>query len=147
MGKRKKLDRPNRVKLLVLLLLWIAVWNGIRLANAVVFWKTLKSYGTSPLYIAVSGGVWLAAGLIVSMGLWRGKAWSWAAALGGAAGYTSWYWFDRLVLQEPRANWPFAIIVTVLLLIFVSLSLLTYPTRIYLQKTAYERTTETSNPA
>lgn len=143
----KKPERPNRVSLLVLLYLWLAIWNTIRLAEAIVFWKTLKSYSTSPLYIAISGGIWLVAGLILSVGLWHGKAWSWAAAIGGTGGYTLWYWFDRLVLQEPRANWPFALVITVFLLIFVSLALLTHPTRIFLQKTAYERTTETSKPA
>jgi len=140
----RKPHRPNRVTLLAFLCLWLAIWNGIRLGQTLFFWKTLETYGASPWYIAVSGGTWLLLGLILTFGLWRGKAWAWVAALGSAAGYGSWYWFDRLVMQEPRSNWPFALGVTALLLIFAALSLFTRPTRIYFGN---DRTTRNSNPA
>lgn len=144
MRKGKRLNRPNRVKLLALLCLWLAIWNGIRLSQAIFFWQTLETYHARPVYIAVSGGIWLLLGLALTFGLWHGKPWAWYAALGGAAGYGSWYWFDRLILQEPRPSWPFAIGVMVLLLVYVAFTLFTRPTRIFFGN---ERRPQNSDPA
>jgi hypothetical protein len=130
----KIIERPRRVTILALLSFWISIWNGVRLVEAIVFWKTLKSYGINPLYIAISGGTWLISGVLLGLGMWRGKVWSWAASFGGAVGFASWYWFDRLVFQEPRTNWPFALGLTVFSLLFVALILLTHPTRKFLKK-------------
>ncbi len=111
--------RPTSVTLLALFVLGLALWNGLRLAQVIIFWSILQEYQAEPgpLYAAISGGFWLLVGLPIVWGLWRGKAWARLAALGGAAVYGSWYWFDRLVLQEPHANWPFALVSTV---IFIS---------------------------
>jgi len=32
------------------------------------------------------------------------------------SGYTLWWWADRLLLQAPRPNWPFALTATIVLL-------------------------------
>ena len=92
--------RPLRINFLVLLILAVAVWNGLRLGETIFFWKTLAKYGAHPLYIAISGAVWIIAGLLLAWGLWLGKAWGWAATLVGTVGYTAWYWFDRLVIAR-----------------------------------------------
>jgi hypothetical protein len=109
-----RLRRPQRVTFLACAAFLVAAWNGLRLGEAIIFWHTLRGYGArpDPLYTAVSGGIWLIAGLILTGGLWRGRAWAWYAALGSAAGYPVWVWFDRLALQQPHANWPFALGVT-----------------------------------
>jgi hypothetical protein len=109
-----RLRRPRRVTLLALAALLLSAWNGLRLGEAIAFRQVLHEYGAQPgpVFLAVSGGVWLAAGLVVAAGLWRGKAWGWYAAAGAAAGYPVWVWFERLVLQQPHANWPFALGVT-----------------------------------
>lgn len=114
--------RPISVTLLALFVLGLALWNGLRLVQAIVFWSILKEYQAEPgpLYAAISGGFWLLVGLSIVWGLWQGKAWAWFAALGSAAGYASWYWFDRLVLQEPHSNWPFALVSTVIFISFFS---------------------------
>jgi hypothetical protein len=67
----------------------------------------------------LSGAFWLAAGLAVAWGLWRRKAWAAKALIWAAAGYTSWYWLDRLLFQSPRANWPFVLLVNLFLLAYV----------------------------
>ena len=126
-----------------MLVFWFAAWNGLRLGEALSFWKTLEEYGAYPLYIAMSGGVWLITGLFLVRGLWQGKAWGRLAALGGAAGYASWYWFDRLVLQKPHANWPFAMIATIVFLLLILFILFSRGTRQFFQKDAYERKSET----
>jgi len=114
-----KTRRPARVTVLILIVLWLAAWNGIRLGNAIYFWKTLEEYGTHPVYIAISGGFWLLAAVFLARGLWQGKVWARAGTFGGAAGYGSWYWFDRLALQTPHANWLFALVTTVVFLLIV----------------------------
>jgi hypothetical protein len=110
-------QRPIRITLLTWLTLAFAIWNGLRLVQVVFFWSVLKEYlaAWGPLYIAISGGFWLFAALFIFIGLWQRKIWSWSGIIGLAFGYSAWYWFDRLVLEEPHANWPFALACTILL--------------------------------
>jgi len=128
--------RPTGVTFLVLFVLELALWNGLRLLQAIVFWSLLKEYHAElgPLYSAISGGVWLLAGLSIAWGLLQGKSWSWFVAFGIAAGYGSWYWVDRLVVQTPRANWLFSLALTILLEGCFALFLFNPKTRAYYKK-------------
>jgi hypothetical protein len=128
------MKRPFRLTLLALILILAAVVNGLRLGEAIFFWKTLKEYNTNPLYIAISGGVWLLAAFILALGLWQGKAWAWAGAICGVIGYGCWVWFDRLVLQIHHINWPFALVFTVLLSGLFAALLFSPKTRAYFKK-------------
>jgi hypothetical protein len=138
-----KKTRPIGITVLSILVLWLAAWNGLRLGEATVFWKTLGEYGAAPLYISASGGVWLIAGLFLVWGLWKGKTWGWVSTFAGTIGYTAWYWFDRLVLQKPHANWPFVLVANIVLLLLILVILFSHPTRRYFQRDAYERKPET----
>jgi hypothetical protein len=142
-----KMKRPLRVTLLAVYVFLVACWNGLRLGSAIFYWKTLAEYGSHPLYIAISGGVWFIAGLLLAWGLWRGKAWAWIAATGSAAGYGCWYWLDRLVLQKPHANWPFALIFTIVSLLFILLILFSRNTRRFFQRDTHERKYENPTTA
>ncbi|MDO9349265.1 MAG: hypothetical protein Q7T47_08255 [Anaerolineales bacterium] len=116
-------NRPIAVTSLALLVLTFSAWNGFRLGAAIASWQVLIEYGAKPLYIAISGSTWALAGITLFVGLWWGKVWARKAAFLAAAGYAAWYWFDRLVLQTPHANWPFALAVTVALLSFTIITL------------------------
>ncbi|HND47971.1 MAG TPA: hypothetical protein PLL95_05380, partial [Anaerolineales bacterium] len=59
--------------------------------------------------------------------------------LGAAAGYTVWYWSERLIWQNPRPNIPFTIVINFACLIVI------YFASKSLSREAYERNTE--NPA
>jgi hypothetical protein len=131
--------RPIRVDFLILLVLVVTACNGLRLYEAIFFWKTLEEYGTFPAYITISGGVWFITGLLLFWGMWRGKSSGWFAALCGTAGYTAWYWFDRLVLQEPRANWPFVLVVNIIFLLLIFFIIFSRGTRRYYKKDSYGR--------
>ena len=133
------IKRPIRVYLLAIFVLWLAAWNGLRLGETIFFWKTLGTYGARPLYIAISGAVWLITGLLLTWGLWRGKAWGWAGVLAATAGYTAWYWFDRLVLQQPHANWPFVLIADLVSLLVIFTILFSRRTRLFFKRDANER--------
>jgi hypothetical protein len=134
-----RIKHPIRVYLLAIIFLWLAVWNGLRLGEAIFFWSTLDKYRGHPLYIAISAAVWIIAGLLIACGLWLGKAWGWASALVGMVGYTAWYWFDRLVIQEPPANWLFVLIVNIVILLILFTILFSSKTRRFFKRDAYER--------
>lgn len=112
------MERPASVTLLALLVLTVTAWNAVRLGAAISSWQVLIEYGAKPLYLVLSGAFWQIIGITVFIGLWWGKVWARKAAFLAAAGYAAWYWFDRLILQTPRANWPFALAVTFVLLVF-----------------------------
>ncbi len=126
------MKRPFRVSFLAVIFFISAVINCLRLSEGIFFWKTLSNYGASPLYIAISGGFWLLTALMIAIGLWAGKIWSWSGAIVGISGYESWYWIDRVFLQIPHANWPFALAGTIILLGISAFILFSANTRTYL---------------
>lgn len=139
MNSSRVTGRPLRIYFLVLLVVGVIAWNGLRLGETIFFWKTLEEYGAHPLYIAVSGGVWVVTGLLLVQSLWLGKAWGWAASLGGSVGYLAWYWFDRLVLQKPHANWLFVLIVQIVFSLIIFIILFSRKTKQYFKRDSNER--------
>jgi high-affinity Fe2+/Pb2+ permease len=137
------IKQPIRVICLAIIVVLTAIWNGLRLGETIFFWKTLQTYGALPLYIAISGGIWLFAGLLLAWGLWSGKAWGWAAMLLGTVGYASWYWFDRLVLQKPHANWLFVLAANFVLLLIIFVILFSRRTREFYKRDENERKPQT----
>lgn len=110
--------RPLVVTSLALCVLMFSVWHGYRLVWAITLRETLQEYAARGgfLYPAISGGIWMAAGLAMAWGLWRGAAWSQKTALVTTILYVVWYWCDRLLVQIPRPDWKFALGATVFLL-------------------------------
>ncbi len=143
----KKIGRPIGITILIIFVLCVAAWNGLRLGETLFFWKTLGEYDAHPLYITITGGVWLIIGLFIVLGLWQGQAWVRVAALIVSIGYSAWYWSDRLILQEPHANWPFVLVGNIIFLLFVSFILFSQKTRRYLKRDDHERKPETPKPA
>jgi hypothetical protein len=134
-----KKNRPIRISFLTILFVCLAAWNCLRLGEAIFFWKTISAYHASPLYISISGGIWLIIGLLIAWGLWKGKGWGRVAALWCMAGYTIWYWFDRLALQETHSNWPFVLVINMISLLFVFSILFSHRARLFFARDAYER--------
>jgi predicted permease len=138
---------PVRVRILSLLALAVAAINGLRLGEAIFLWKTLKEYGASPLYISVSGGIWLILGLILVWGFWLGISWAGMATVYGTAGYTAWYWFDRSILQGPHANWPFVLLINIIILVMIFGILFSLRMTRFFKRDVHERQSETSTLA
>jgi UDP-N-acetylmuramyl pentapeptide phosphotransferase/UDP-N-acetylglucosamine-1-phosphate transferase len=115
--------RPTSVTILAVFVLGLALWNGLRLIQAIGFWSIIKEYHSEPgpLYIAICGGSWFLVGLLITWGLWQRRTWAWFCAIGGTIGYGFWYWFDRLVFQKPHSNWPFALVSTIVFLLWASI--------------------------
>jgi hypothetical protein len=136
------MKRPFSVTILLWLVLSLTAWSGLRLVTAILWQGTLLEFASppGPAYIAISGAVWLLAGLGLFWGMWQAKAWIRSALLGTGAGFFVWYWCDRLLLQSPRANWPFALVTTALLLILLSVCVFLPGTKTFFTKReAHER--------
>jgi hypothetical protein len=135
--------RPLRISILAICILWFTALNGLRMGEAIYFWRTLTEYRVSPLYISLSGGLWLIAGLKLVWGLLQGKAWARTAVTCGTILYTFWYWFDRLVLEEPHANWPFVLTANIILLLILFSILFSQKSSLFYKRDAHERQPET----
>ena len=108
--------RPVGVTFLGITVIIVAISNGLRLCEAVFFWKVLGKYHASPIYLAITGSFWLITGTILAFEILRRKSWAWAGTIAGISCYAVWYWVDRLEIEIPHANGPFALALTVLFL-------------------------------
>ena len=130
------MKRPFSVTIILWLVLSLTAWSGLRLATAILWRATLLEFAPSPgpAYIAISGAIWMTAGIGLFWGMWQAKAWIRSALLGTGAGFFVWYWCDRLLLQSPRSNWPFALVTTALLLILLSVCVFLPGTKTFFTK-------------
>jgi hypothetical protein len=104
-----------------LLVLFITGWNTLRLWTAIDWADVLNGFSARPgaWITALSGAVWMVAGLSIIWGVWQNKVWSAKLLVGAAAAYSAWYWSERLIFQESRPNWPFAVLLNLVLLLFI----------------------------
>ncbi len=93
-----KITRPIGIYILVNIDLldcrmeWPAAWRGNLLLEYV------EEYGASPLYIAISGGIWLIVGLFLALELVAGKN------LGKDSGNLCYSWLYSLVLVRSAGS-------------------------------------------
>jgi hypothetical protein len=129
---------PFRVTLLYLLVLTLSAWNGLRLWTSLAWQDVLNEFSASPppTIIAISGAIWMVAGFMLIWGIWQKKAWAPKLLIGVAAGYSVWYWSERIIWQNPHPNWLYAVIVNLALLVFIS-----FTTKL-LTREAHERKNE-----
>ena len=114
------------VTLVALLVLTIASLSLLRLALSLLQGQFLGSLpGVSPLYLALTGLAWAAAGFVLLWGLWRRKRWAPRAVCWGALLYSLYYWLDRIFLSDwlksrtPPANLAFSAGLTLVILVFI----------------------------
>jgi len=111
--------RPFAVTLFLWLVLILSAWGAIRLLAALRWWDVLHEFDArlSPLYLSITGAGWVIAGGVLLWSMWSGKAWArWAIPVSIGLWLLE-YWIERLFFQSPRANLPFALIASALLLI------------------------------
>lgn len=112
---------PFRSIILLCLVLLFTSWNLLRAWTAFAWQDLLNEFSSRPssLVIMMSGMIWALTGVLLIWSIWQGKAWTRKLLLGAAAGYSVWYWAGRLFWQIPRPNWPFAVILNLVLIIFI----------------------------
>jgi hypothetical protein len=74
-----------------------------------------------PIYLSISGFVWLVVGVVVAAGLWFGKRWAALATLVASLAYTVYFWIDRLLFTAdgPGYNWLFSAAANLLGLVII----------------------------
>ena len=110
--------RPFGVTLFLWLVLSLSAWGVIRLLAALRWWDVLYEFDArlSPLYLSITGAGWILAGGILLWSIWSRKEWArWAISVSIGLWLVE-YWIERLFFQAPRANLPFALIASALLL-------------------------------
>ena len=127
-----------RATLLQMLVLILTAFNLLRAWTALTWRDTLNEFSVQPssTILMVSGAVWALCGIVLLWGIWQRKAWAEKLLLGASAGYSLWYWTERLVWQNPHPNWLFAVIVNLAIIVFILFS------KKSLTREAYERNFE-----
>jgi hypothetical protein len=112
---------PFRVTLLIWLVLILTAWNILQFWTSLAWRATLLEFSTrpAPIIISIVSMALIITGVLILYGIWRRKLWTVKVLLFAAAGNSAWYWADRLIWQEPRPNWPFAVIVNLALILFM----------------------------
>ena len=123
----KRAERPFLVTLLVVSVLILSVYNAARFGTALAQWDLLLRLAPfpGPSYIATTGLFWTLVLLFAALSLWFRWKWIPLSTALILVLYSVYYWFDRLLFQsnQPRVNWPFALIFTIICLLFTALAL------------------------
>lgn len=111
--------RPLGVTLLTWLVLTMMTWGAVRFFAALRGWEVLVEFKStlSPLYLAGTGAGWAVVGGVLLWSLLFRQAWSLRAILFACILWLLEYWLERIFFQHPRANLPFALAGTLLILI------------------------------
>lgn len=104
--------RPAFVTILSILVLILAVWNGVRCYSGLTSWSLLSELGShpGPLYIALTGLVWAASGLFLFRGLWLGRSWARAAGWVYIGLYLAYFWADRFLFRPAERSQNYALL-------------------------------------
>ncbi len=146
-------DRPRlpfRITLLMAVVLIVTVLSAVRLLTAIAWQKTLETYVPSALvlYTAITGAFWTLAGLGLFWAFLRRVRYLRAILLVLVAAYAAWGWLDRIFIQSNlRNNWPFDLLVTIVLLAFAAWVILDPRNQSYFRRERYERQPENPTSA
>lgn len=107
--------------ILLCLVVLFTAWNILRVWTVFAWWSTMHEFSIHPpaWILIISGILWALAGFLLMWGIWQGKTWMKHLLFGVTTGATIWYWSERLLWQMPRPNWPFAVILNLILIVFV----------------------------
>jgi hypothetical protein len=133
---------PTRITLAVVLVLITTAWNVVRVWGGLSLAPALQKYAPfpGPAYIALTGAFSAGLGLVVTWAVLRRLRWAPRALLVAAVAYAAWRWVDRMFLQPTAGTgWPFALVITVLLLAFIAAVTLDPRNRWYFGREAHER--------
>lgn len=112
-----------RYLILATAFLYLALMGWLRLQQALLDWNLLLEFGAlpGPQYLAISGAVWGVLGLAGAVFTYVPRRWARRTALGIGLLFSASYWADFLLFTraaEMMTNWPFALGVTLLGLLY-----------------------------
>ena len=110
--------RPFGVTLLVWLVLSLLAWGAVRFFASLRWWNVLVEFRStlSPLYLSVTGAGWSVVGCVLLASLFLGKKWTHRAILTSILIWLIEYWIERVFFESPRANLPFAVTGSIVIL-------------------------------
>jgi hypothetical protein len=139
---RHKLKLPFHITLFVSVVFYFICWQAIRMFTSIAWIDTLETYEPHfvPFYIGISGAIWTLMGLFLIWSMWRGQRGTRLMFVAASSLYTIWVWLDRLFVQaQMRADWPFDLVLTIVLYIFATIIVLDPRNKIYFERETYER--------
>ena len=142
--------RPFGVTLLLWLVLSLSAWGAVRLFAAFRWWNVLNEFGArlSPLYLSLTGAGWIVVGGLLLWSLFSGKSWARLAIPVSIFLWVLEYWVERMFFESPRANFFFALIASIILLIVTFVSAFNQKTRTFFMRSEeHEQPNEYSDPA
>src|SRR5689334_19457226 len=116
--------RPFGVTLLLWLVLSLSAWGAVRLFGAFRWWNVLNEFGArlGPVYLSITGAGGILVGGVLLWSLFSGKSWARLAIPISIVLWVIGYWVERMFFESPRANFPFALIASLLLLVVTFVS-------------------------
>ena len=126
--------RPFGVTLLLWLVLSLSAWGAVRCLAALRWWDLLVEFeaSLSPLYLSVTGAVWVVVGGVLLWGLFTAKPWTRPGIPFAILLWLAQYWIERLLFELPRANLLFAVLASLVLLTVTLVSALNRKTKTFL---------------
>lgn len=123
-GRNLRQKRSFWFKVLVVGLLIFSLAGWLRLQQSLAGWDLLAEIGVrpEPLYLALTGAVTGAGGLVAALSVWLRRRWGFVFTRAFILVWQVWNWIDRLWLAQTsaaRVSWPFALASTALVLLFV----------------------------
>jgi len=118
--------RPKRSFWLIVLavgLLIFSIAGWLRLQQSLADWHYLLDLGLQPgpLYLALTGAMTGAGGMIAALGVWLRLRCGFVLTRIFMVVWQAWNWIDRLWVARSdtaRVGWPFALAATVVVLLF-----------------------------
>jgi hypothetical protein len=130
------------------MVLILSAWGAVRFFAALRWWDVLNEFsaGLSPLYLSITGAGWGVAGSVLLSSLWNSKTWTRPAVLISTLLWLIEYWIERIFFQPPRANLPFALTCSIIVIIIVSILIVLPGTKSFFTKSeAHEQPDQKPN--
>ena len=121
----------------------LALWNVFRIGVTIATWQTLQEFAPhpGPWYILLTGLFWTVASIAAWLVLRRRFVHAQGVYALTIYAYIAWWWADRLLFfQQPRTNGPFAIAVTIIVILAVASDFFNpHATAYFTQRENYEQ--------
>jgi hypothetical protein len=110
--------RTFGVTLLLWMVLSLSAWGAVRVSAALRWWDVLYEFDArlSPLYLSITGAVWVLAGGVLLFGVFNRRVWARPAILISILLWLMEYWTERIFFETSRANLTFALLGSALIL-------------------------------
>jgi len=118
--------RPFGVTLLLWMVLSLLAWGAVRFFAALRWWDVLIEFRSalSPWYLSITGAGWSLVGCVLLAVAFFGKKWTHRAILTSILIWLIEYWIERVFYESARANLPFAVTGSIVILCITLISTL-----------------------